>query len=163
MSADGKLLISAGEDREICLWNLETGKLVQTFDGHEFAVTSLSFSENDKRIISGSLDLNVIVWDIAGAIQSSGDTAPMARCHAVEITAIRADSKSDRIISASKDGRIKVWRSPCVTGPEGLTLDFDLFEHSKEVWALGLDRSGRRLISGGFDAKLIEWDLVDPE
>ena len=44
-------------------WDSRTGTLVRTFRGHTGLVTSVAFSPDDRRLISGSRDHTVKVWD----------------------------------------------------------------------------------------------------
>ena len=47
------------------------GQETLTLEGHSSVVTSVSFSPDGKRIVSGSFDSTVKVWDV-----SSLDTSP---------------------------------------------------------------------------------------
>jgi WD40 repeat protein len=75
MSRDGKLVaaglaqraVSSGdigpERGGIAVWDAATGKLRFTLRGHDGAVFALTFSPDDRRIISGSLDGTIRYWD----------------------------------------------------------------------------------------------------
>jgi len=43
-SSDGTLLVSAGADKVIKLWDIQTGGVVRTFHGHTWSVLSASIS-----------------------------------------------------------------------------------------------------------------------
>lgn len=77
VSRDGKLVagglaqraVSSGdigpERGGIMVWDTATGKLRFTLRGHEGAVLALTFSPDDRWIISGSLDGTIRYWDRA--------------------------------------------------------------------------------------------------
>lgn len=46
----------------INLWNAETGQLLHAFNGHSDRVRSVAFSNNGRRIVSGSADGSVRLW-----------------------------------------------------------------------------------------------------
>jgi WD40 repeat protein len=47
------------------IWDGRSGELVHTFRGHTGIVTSVTFSHDDRRLISGSRDRTVKVWDVS--------------------------------------------------------------------------------------------------
>jgi WD40 repeat protein/serine/threonine protein kinase len=61
---DGRWIASAGEDSTVRVWNSHTGKLVRTFRGHLGLVCSVAFSPDGRRLVSGSRDNTVKVWDL---------------------------------------------------------------------------------------------------
>lgn len=69
-SPDGKLLASAGEDHNICLWDVETGNpkgvLKQSIQEGKDPVTCLAFSPDSKTLAScSSAKANVVwLWDV---------------------------------------------------------------------------------------------------
>jgi len=61
-SPDGKL-IAATSGNTIKLWD-STGTLIHTFTGHTAQVNCLSFSSDGKRLVSGSNDATIRIWNI---------------------------------------------------------------------------------------------------
>jgi WD40 repeat protein len=61
-AASGRLLLTAGDDRSIRVWDVSTGKSLQSIKGHTAAVTCLSLSANEV-LVSGSADSTALVWD----------------------------------------------------------------------------------------------------
>jgi WD40 repeat protein/serine/threonine protein kinase len=61
---DGRLIATAGEDSAVKVWDSHSGKLIHSFRGHTGLVTSLAFTPDGSRLISGSRDKTVKVWDM---------------------------------------------------------------------------------------------------
>ncbi len=61
--ADSRILVSAGRDKTIKLWNISSGKEICTLSQHTKEVTSVAFSSNGKLLASGSKDGIVNIWD----------------------------------------------------------------------------------------------------
>jgi WD40 repeat protein len=47
------------------MWDLRSFQLVKTFEGHEDSVTCCCLTPDGQKLITGSLDKTVRVWDIA--------------------------------------------------------------------------------------------------
>jgi hypothetical protein len=60
-------------DGVIRLWDLDSGKELKQLTGHQGGVLSLAFSSDGERLISGSRDTTVMVWDVGKVI-----SAPLA-------------------------------------------------------------------------------------
>src|SRR5262249_33798769 len=61
---EGRWVASAGEDSTVKVWDSHTGTLVRNFRGHIGLVGSVAFSP-DGRLVSGSRDKTVKVWDVS--------------------------------------------------------------------------------------------------
>ncbi len=60
---DGSQLLSASDDTQIILWNVETGEQIRTYDGHTDAVWSVSFNGDGSQFLSASRDTTLILWE----------------------------------------------------------------------------------------------------
>mgnify|MGYP002525352262 CR=1 FL=1 len=57
--------MSGSAERTVKMGDAGTGQKTLTVEGHSGDVTSVSFSPDGKRIVSGSDDNTVKVWDIS--------------------------------------------------------------------------------------------------
>lgn len=64
VSKDGKLLATAGGDKLVKLWDLETHKEIAKLEGHVAQVLSLAFNADDTQLASGGSDFQLKVWDV---------------------------------------------------------------------------------------------------
>ncbi len=68
VSRDGKYALTASDDGEARLWDLDIGGLVRVFPGHEGrAVTAIAFSPDGHTVAFGSSDGKVILSPVAQA------------------------------------------------------------------------------------------------
>jgi WD40 repeat protein len=58
------LLEPRGNDATVKLWDVRTGKRLQTLRGHLDWVRSVAFSPNDSRLVSSSDDGKVRIWNL---------------------------------------------------------------------------------------------------
>ena len=64
VTADGKYLISAGDDAVIKVWKASDGKQVATLEGHEECIFCLAISPDGKHLVSGDLLGRIRQWSI---------------------------------------------------------------------------------------------------
>ncbi|XP_031267080.1 transcriptional corepressor LEUNIG_HOMOLOG isoform X1 [Pistacia vera] len=64
-SSDGKLLASAGHDKKVVLWNMETLQSECTPDEHNHIITDVRFRPNSTQLATSSFDKTVRLWDAA--------------------------------------------------------------------------------------------------
>lgn len=80
-SADGKYVLTASKDKTAKLFEVETGILVQSFEGHFDALTEAHFIEKDQKVLTVSLDGTAKIFDIhtAKLLQSLDNEQPISR------------------------------------------------------------------------------------
>lgn len=76
-SPDGRQLISAGGARSypiatpqpprIRLWDVDTGKQIGEFSGHDTHTASVAFSPDGQRVVSGHDNTTILIWDVKQA------------------------------------------------------------------------------------------------
>lgn len=62
-SPDGQLLVSAGEDAKVIVWDFNRRMPKAVLTDHTSTVTSVAFSPDGKLFVTGSKDHSVIIWD----------------------------------------------------------------------------------------------------
>lgn len=66
ISSDGAYALSASWDKTLRLWELATGTTTRRFVGHTNDVLSVSFSADNRQIVSGSRDRTIKLWNTLG-------------------------------------------------------------------------------------------------
>jgi WD40 repeat protein len=62
ISPDGQTLIAGSGDPVLTIWNLETGELVNTLEGHPEGVAAVAMSADGETMVSRSLNGQVKIW-----------------------------------------------------------------------------------------------------
>ncbi len=75
LSPDGKYALSGTNDYTMRLWDVETGKTTQSFEGHSNWISSAAFSPDGRHALSGS-DRILRLWDIESGSEF-GKTNPV--------------------------------------------------------------------------------------
>jgi WD40 repeat protein len=89
-SADGFTLVSGSNDHTIKLWDINTGKHIQTLRGNSGLVYSVTFSCDGSTLTSGSNDHTIRIWDI-----KTGRELQTLICHPHSVTSVANSSPTD--------------------------------------------------------------------
>ncbi|XP_017415074.1 transcriptional corepressor LEUNIG_HOMOLOG isoform X7 [Vigna angularis] len=105
-SSDGKLLASAGHDKKVVLWNMETLQTESTPEEHSLIITDVRFRPNSTQLATSSFDTTVRLWDAADPTFSlqaySGHTS-----HVVSLDF--HPKKNDLFCSCDDNNEIRIW------------------------------------------------------
>jgi WD40 repeat protein len=115
------------------------------------SVRSVAFSPDGTRIVSGSYDNTVRVWDTV----SGAEALPPLRGHESWVNSVAFSPDGTRIVSGSHDDTVRVWDT--VSGAEAL---LPLRGHESEVNSVAFSPDGTRIVSGSDDGTVRVWDTV---
>jgi WD40 repeat protein len=124
--------------------------LLLTLAEHEGPVTSVVFSPDGARIISGSHDKTVRIWDILSGVE----VVPPMRGHHGFILSVSCSPDGTRVASGSDDMSIRVWDA-CL-GTEVMQIQ----GHNDWVLSVAFSRDGTRIVSGSRDSTIHVWNIL---
>jgi WD40 repeat protein len=58
-------VVSASEDGMLKVWDLDSGRVLTTVDGHTHEVRACAVAPDGRRLVSASADRTLKVWDLA--------------------------------------------------------------------------------------------------
>jgi WD40 repeat protein/uncharacterized caspase-like protein len=155
INGDGTLLASGSQDQTIKLWDLETGKLLQTFSGHSNRITAIAFVPNHADppiLVSGSGDNTIKLWNC-----QTGALLDTLLGHSGWVLAIALSADGKTLVSGSADGSIQRWDL------EQREEHKVLAEHQGWVSCLALSSDGKLLASGSYDNTITLWRFSNGE
>ncbi len=117
-------------------------------EGHSSSVHSVAFSPDRDRIVSGSADNTLRLWDLAGNVVGS----PF-KGHSDWVRSVAFSPDGDRIVSGSFDHTLRLWDL------SGNAIGSPFEGHSSSVHSVAFNPDGDRIVSGSFDHTLRLWDL----
>ncbi len=111
---DGRRAASGGRDPRVHVWNLDTGKELAAWPGHEKMITGLAVSADGRRIVTGSFDGTVILRDADSGEILHGFTMPEGDTGA----RVAFDDEGNIVAAGNgqggtppKPGRLVVWNT----------------------------------------------------
>jgi F-box and WD-40 domain protein CDC4 len=145
MVPHGDTLVSGGCDRDVRVWDLQSGQPVHMLRGHTSTVRCLKMC-GPNIAISGSRDTTLRIWDIKKGICRHVLVGHQASVRCLEI-------HGDIVVSGSYDTTARIWSIS-----EGRCLR-TLQGHFSQIYAVAFD--GKRVATGSLDTSVRVWDPRD--
>ncbi|XP_076948789.1 uncharacterized protein LOC143621162 [Bidens hawaiensis] len=112
-AADGSTIIaSSSEGTDIKLWHGKSGKMLEFVDTNQLKNNMATVSPNGRFIAAAAFTADVKVWEIVYSKDSSVKEVTKVmqlKGHKSAVTWLSFTPNSERIITASKDGSIRMW------------------------------------------------------
>jgi len=147
-SPDGEILVSGSADNTVKLWDIKTGKLINTLEGHTAFVNSVAFSPVGNILASGSDDNTFKLWDI-----KTGKLINTLEGHNNDVNSVAFSPDGEILASGSNDNTIKLW--DIKTGKLIKTLK----GNNWYVTSVAFSPDGDILASGSWDTTIKLWDI----
>uniref|UniRef100_A0A1J3DA91 Transcriptional corepressor LEUNIG n=1 Tax=Noccaea caerulescens TaxID=107243 RepID=A0A1J3DA91_NOCCA len=118
-SSDGKLLASAGHDKKVFVWNMETLQTESTPEEHGHIITDVRFRPNSTQLATSSFDKTIKLWDAS----DPGYYLRTISGHAAPVMSLDFHPKKTEIFcSCDGNNDIRFWNinaSNCVRATKG--------------------------------------------
>jgi len=141
------LLVAAGRDGGIFIWNKDDGTIKQHCQADEQRVRSLAFAPGATQLASAGEDRAICLWSVTTGGQQakidSGNAKVMCVCFC----------GPQRLATGGTDNLVHVW--DLSSGQEIAHFS----GHTGSVASLASDPHGKLLVSGSFDATVRVWQL----
>jgi serine/threonine protein kinase len=193
ISPDGQLIATGNDDHTVCLWQLDTGKLLHTLIGHTGAVKALAFAPEGRWLASGSADGSVKLWETStweiihtlqheqaihavvfhpnGQLLATGGTDATVRWWDVQTEVVIASLTGHRLAIAA------IAYSPtthqlATASWDGTVKVWDettqcllctLTKHNRAVRAIAFNPDGSLLATAGDDKQILLWNQATYE
>jgi WD40 repeat protein/serine/threonine protein kinase len=121
---------------------------IRRLTGHSDRISCVAFSPDSKRIVSGSFDRTVKIWDA-----ETGHEMMTLAGHSRQVSSVVFSPDGTRIASGCLDGTIKLWDAE--TGNEIKTLP----RGQRSVSEVALSPDGTQIVSGYWNHMAKVWDI----
>lgn len=188
-SPDGRHLLTGCADAVARLWDLDSGRLIREYTGHEGYIHDVGFSPDGARIVTAAWDKTARTWETTSARQIG---PPLL--HDAGVYAGRFSPDGSRLLTATGDGTAVFWDAEtlvktdelshtsglhyAVFSPDGSMIlaaslesyaylwvltsgpeQVHAFQHSGRAYAAAFSPDGRRAATGGEDQLVQFWDV----
>ena len=120
--------------------------------GHTDVVTSVFFSPDGARVLTGSADNTARLWDAA-----TGKMVATLEGHTGPVLAVAFSPDGTRVLTGSRDKTARLWDA--ATGKMVVTLE----GHTDAVRAVAFSPDGARVLTGSNDKTARLWDAATGE
>ena len=141
-------LASGSYDQSIKLWDVKTGKLLQTLKDDSGSVKSVAYSPDGQTLASGSRDNTIKLWDV-----KTGKLLQTLEGHSSSVKSVAYSPDGQTLASGSWDNTIKLWNVK--TGNLLQTLE----GHSSWVNSVAYSPDGQTVASGSRDSTIKLWNV----
>lgn len=112
---DDEYFASSGKDKIIKIWHKKSDEALISFP-HTSIVNSICFSINGNRLVSGSEDSSVTVWEVNISDRTIKEFLSFEG-HTKTVNSVAYVRNDELVISGSKDGSIRIWNATKVIDP----------------------------------------------
>lgn len=137
-------IVSGSDDQTLKVWSSETGRCINTLEGHTGGVWSSQLSPDDI-VISGATDRTLKVWKA-----HTGETLHTLYGHTSTVRCLALDG--NYVVSGSRDSTLRLWdiiQGLCVHVFQGHTAAVRCVEYKNNI-----------IVSGAYDHVVMVWDAV---
>lgn len=103
ISPDGTKALSGALDQSVVLWDLQTGEVIHTLEGHRSQVNDVTFSPDGTQALSGGNDTRLILWDL-----TTGEQVNSIRTEN-QVEAVAFTEDGTQALTGTRLGELLLW------------------------------------------------------
>ncbi|KAJ7659504.1 WD40-repeat-containing domain protein [Mycena rosella] len=152
VSDDDALIISAGEDRNIFIWDRQEKSVLRQLATHQAAINSISFSLNSTYVAAVSDGMRITVWATEDwePVMMEDISAPS------HFWSVAFSPDGLYVAAGSEDGMVRLWSLETHTLSHELMVEGPILS---PIWKVAF--AGSNLLTASDDAVVRVWDLDD--
>jgi len=152
-SRDGRLLLSAGHDNTVKLWDVAARRLLKSFRGHDSWVRACAFSPDGDWVLSAGFDEHARLWNVEGYEEVRVLQGRVFTGHADAVLSAAFSRDDGRIVTASRDRTARMYDAS-----NGRALTAFVDGHSFLATTAAFFDGGRRLLTAAADDSVRVWN-----
>ncbi len=148
-SPDGKTIASAGDGREVIIWNVETGERLAGLDVAHRVVYDLAFSPGGKLLAAACEDGSVRAWWTSGERKLFREF----KGHKGRVFSLAFGEKGRLLATGGQDRTVRIWsvgKGEQIGGLKG---------HDRDVRSVAFSPDGKRVVSASIDRTVRIWEV----
>ncbi|KIJ09229.1 hypothetical protein PAXINDRAFT_102304, partial [Paxillus involutus ATCC 200175] len=150
-SANVPSVVASTSSQPVSSENASHRMPAQVFEGHENWVDCVCFYPDESKLVSGSFDGTLRIWD------RKTDTIEVLEGHTDVVWDADVSQDGKMVISGSADGTVRIWN-----GESGETMHV-LEGHKNWVRSVEFSRDSTRVVSGSGDGTARVWSVETGE
>jgi len=146
-SHDGQRIVTTSGDNQVCLWEVNSGKLLHLFEGHKKAVVYAAFSPNDRYLVTTSMDNTARLWQV-----DNGKLIQVLEGHQEGVFQGTFSPDGQSLVTVGGGGGVRLWE---ISGEL-----LKVFEgHESGVFHAAFSPDGLKLVTASLDKTARLWDV----
>jgi len=163
---DGRYVVSAGDDKVVRVWDLETGETVRTLRGQigagdEGMIYAMALSPDERWLAVGGWMLNneIRLYNF-----STGKLVTLLKGHTNVVNGLAFSPDSRYLVSGGADNNAIIWEiPPSPHFSKGGTILHTLKGHTNYIYAVAFTPDSKRVVTGSDDHSLRLWRVKNGE
>jgi WD40 repeat protein/serine/threonine protein kinase len=148
-TADGRYVVSTGEDGSLKVWNAGSANLVRTIELDDGPAAALALYQN--KALTGHANGAIVLWDIERAEKLS-----TFKRNAAQIWSLTFVGRPDRFAASGHDWKVALWDTANASAPLHV---IDAHKNAAQAVAFANAPRGPLLATGGADKRVNLWNL----
>ncbi|KIK53603.1 hypothetical protein GYMLUDRAFT_927538 [Collybiopsis luxurians FD-317 M1] len=116
---------------------------------HQGGVNTVACSSNGLKLVSGSADRTVCIWDAL-----TGEQLLQMKGHTDWVRSVAFSSNGSKVMSGSDDTTVRLWNA--LTGEQEMIMN----GHTNYIYSVAFSPDSRKVVSGSKDKTIRMWDAV---